>query len=204
MRKRIAIDLNDVVRDYTGQFIACYQKLINPRFEIKDEDIVSFDFSEAFPFSSMNEYYDFKYNDAAFELHGRATVMDNKLRGALLDWTDNVLVNLDVEEDPEVFFFSPFELGTTISATLSFLAAQGIRAREFYFPVNSMTIYDRSDIVITANPNLIENCPDGKTVIKIERPYNKDVESKYSFGGLFDVIRDENETVVKIIEGKSK
>lgn len=202
MQKRIAIDLNDVVRDYSGQFINCYQKLIDPKFEMKDEDITSFDFSECFPFKSKSEYNNFKYTDAAFELHARAEMTDNRLQGVLTDWTDNILTNLDVDEDPEVFFFSPFELGITISATLSFLAAHGVRAREYYFPVNSMTIYDKCDILITANPNLVKNCPEDKTVIMINRPYNKNVETKYLFRNLFEVIKDEDETIIKLIEGK--
>lgn len=202
MKKRIAIDLNDVVRDYSGQFINCYQKLIDPKFEMKDEEITSFDFSECFPFKSKSEYNDFKYTDAAFELHARAEMTDARLQGVLTDWTDNILTNLDVDEDPEVFFFSPFELGITISATLSFLAAHGVRAREYYFPVNSMSIYDKCDILITANPNLVENCPEGKTVIMIDRPYNKNVETKYLFRNLFEAIKDEDETIIKLIEGK--
>lgn len=202
MKKRIAIDLNDVVRDYSGQFINCYQKLIDPKFEMKDEEITSFDFSECFPFNSKTEYNDFKYSDAAFELHARAEMTDNRLQGVLSDWTENILTNLDVDEDPEVFYFSPFELGITIQSTLSFLAAHGIRAREYYFPVNSMSIYDKCDILITANPSLIENCPEDKTVIRIERPYNKDVETKYSFKNLFEAIKDEDELLIKMIENK--
>jgi hypothetical protein len=202
MKKRIAIDLNDVVRDYSGQFINCYQKLIDPKFEMKDEEITSFDFSECFPFNSKTEYNDFKYSDAAFELHARAEMTDNRLQGVLSDWTENILTNLDVDEDPEVFYFSPFELGITIQSTLSFLAAHGVRAREYYFPVNSMSIYDKCDILITANPNLIENCPEDKTVIRIERPYNKDVETKYSFKNLFEAIKDEDELLIKMIENK--
>lgn len=202
MKKRIAIDLNDVVRDYSGQFINCYQKLIDPKFEMKDEEITSFDFSECFPFNSKTEYNDFKYSDAAFELHARAEMTDNRLQGVLSDWTENILTNLDVDEDPEVFYFSPFELGITIQSTLSFLAAHGVRAREYYFPVNSMSIYDKCDILITANPNLIENCPENKTVIRIERPYNKDVETNYSFKNLFEAIKDEDELLIKMIENK--
>lgn len=200
--KRIAIDLNDVVRDYSGQFINCFQKLIDPKFEIKDEELTSFDFSEVFPFKSKNDYNDFKYTDAAFELHARAEMTDNRLQGILADWSENILTNLDVDEDPEIFYFSPFELGPTIQSTLSFLAAHGVRAREYYFPVNSMSIYDKCDILITANPNLIENCPEDKIVIKIERPYNKTIKTKFSFKNLFEAIKDENETIIKLIEDK--
>ena len=35
---KIAIDINDVVRDYTNQFIKCYQKIIDPSFEISEND----------------------------------------------------------------------------------------------------------------------------------------------------------------------
>lgn len=199
---KIAVDINDTIRDYTGQFIYCYQKLINPHFSKKIDDITDFDFEKAFDFKSKSDYQNFKYVDAAFELHARADLKDSKLPGILTDWTDNVLVNLDVDEDPSVMYVSTFELGATIQSTLSFLAARNARVREYYFPVNSMTIFDRCDILITANPKLIKNCPDGKTVIKINTSYNKDVECEYSFDTLIDAIRDENKTIIKLIENR--
>ena len=197
---RIAIDINDVIRNYTGQFINCYRKLVNPKYEGTVEDIEDFNFAEAFDFKGETDYREFKYTDAAFELHARAEVMDNRLYGVLTDWTENVLKSLDVNEDPEVIFFSPFEMGLTIPSTLSFLAAHGIRSREYVFPVDSVRMYDRCDIMITANPNLISRCPEGKKVFKIEAPYNKDVETEYTFPSLYELIKDENETIVKIIE----
>lgn len=199
---KIAIDINDTIRDYTGQFIYCYQKLINPTFSKEIDDITDFDFEKAFGFKSKSDYQNFKYVDAAFELHARADLKDSKLPGILSDWTDNILMNLDVDEDPSVMYVSTFELGVTIQSTLSFLAAHNARVREYYFPVNSMTIFDRCDILITANPNLIKNCPEGKTVIKINTPYNKDVKCEYSFDTLIDAIRDEKETIIKLIENK--
>lgn len=198
---KIAIDINDTIRDYTNQFIYCYQKMVNPGFDKELKDIKSFDFEKVFGFSSKSDYQNFKYVDAAFELHARAELTDERIPGVLSNWTDNVLMNLDVDEDPSVMFVSTFELGPTIQSTLSFLAAHNARVREYYFPVDSMTIYDRCDILITANPNLIKNCPEGKTVVKINTPYNADVECKYSFDSLIGAIKDENETIIKIIEG---
>lgn len=197
---RIGIDINDVIRDYTGQFIKCYKKMIDPKFEKEVSDIESFDFVEEFNFGSESEYQDFKYTDAAFEIHARAEMKDSRLYGALTDWVDNVLKSLDIDEDPEVFYFSPFELGLTIPSTLSFLASHGLRVREYYFPVNSMEMYDKCDIMITANPNLISKCPEGKKVFKINAPYNKDVESEFSFDSLYDVIKDPEEKIIKEIE----
>ena len=108
----------------------------------------------------------------------------------------------DIDDVPNIILFSPFEIGLTIQSTFSFLAARTIRAREIYFPIDSMTIYDRADVVITAQPSLIENCPEGKCVIKINKPYNKEIETKYSFNSLMDVINDKDETLIKIMDHK--
>ena len=71
----------------------------------------------------------------------------------------------------------------------------GSRVREYYFPIDSSTIWDRCDVLITANPNLIQNCPSDKVVIAITKPYNKDIQTKYRFDTLMDVINDKNETI---------
>ena len=42
---KIAIDINDVLRDFTTQFKNYYIKGIDPSFEIEDKDINSFDLS---------------------------------------------------------------------------------------------------------------------------------------------------------------
>ena len=121
---------------------------------------------------------------------------------ALNDYLEKTLKDLD--DVPNVVLFSPFEIGLTIQSTFSFLSAKTIRAREIYFPIDSMTIYDRADVVITAQPSLIENCPEDKTVIKVIKPYNKDIETKYSFKSMLDIINDPDKTLIKIIENKNE
>lgn len=200
MKKRIAIDLNGVIRDYAGRFLNMYSNHIDTECTTEYDDIDSFNMSEVFHFDDPMDYQRFVYEDFAFELFGRADMMSKNLDAIFTDWSQNVLRNLDVDEDPEVMFFSPFEYGLTITSTFAFLSAHTFRVREVYFPVDSMTIYDRSDIVITTNPNLIENCPEGKTVIKINAPYNKDVECELSFDSLMDVMRDPDEKIIKLIE----
>lgn len=199
---KIAIDINDVLRDFTTQFKNYYIKGIDPSFEIEDKDINSFDLSEVFPFKDKNAYHMFRYIDYAFELYGRAEAMDKMLPYRFNDWTQKTLRNLDKENIPEIMLVSPFEIGKSIQSTYSFLSKISSSVREVYFPIDSYTIWDRCDILITANPNLIENVPEGKIVIKINTPYNKSVECKYSFKSLMDVITDENETVIKILTGE--
>ena len=198
----IAIDINDVIRDNMFQFKTIYQKYIDSTFDIELDDITSFNMMDVYPFESENEFNQFKYIDYAFELYGRAETCDKMLAYALNDYLEKTLKDLD--EIPNVVLFSPFEIGLTIQSTLSFLSARTIRAREIYFPIDSMTIYDRADVVITAQPSLIENCPENKTVIKITKPYNKEIETKYSFNSMMDVINDPDKTLIKIIENKSE
>lgn len=199
---RIAIDINDVIRDYTTQFKNYYIKNVDPSFEIEDKDINSFDFFNVFPFKNRNEYNTFRYVDYAFELFGRAEATDKMLPYRFNDWTQKTLRDLDEDKIPEVMIVCPFETGLAIQSTYSFLAKISSRVREVYFPIDSSTIWDRCDILITANPNLIENVPEGKTVIKIETPYNIPAEAKYSFKSLMDVINDPDETVIKILLGE--
>ena len=81
----IAIDINDVIRDFTRQFIKYYQKVIDPSFEIEYDDVNDFEFTNIFPFLDENgnvdihQYYRFKYEDCAFEIFGRADVMERKI-----------------------------------------------------------------------------------------------------------------------------
>jgi len=197
---KIAIDINDVIRDNMSRFMEVYQKYMDPQFEIKLEDIDSFDQMEVYPFEDRDDLAKFKYVDYPYELYGRAQCCDKMLPYVLNDWTEKTLRDLDEENVPEVMFFSPFEMGLSIQSTFAFLSGNTFRVREVYFPIDSMTIYDRADIVVTAQPSLIENCPEGKVVVKVNKPYNKECKAGYSFDSLMDIIADKDETIIKILE----
>lgn len=206
---KIAIDINDVVRDYTNQFIKCYQKIVDPSFEITQEEITDFDFFNVFPFLDSNGnknkdlYYRFKYEDAAYDLFGRAETTEKRLSSEMTLWLQNTLRNFEYDKIPDVLFVSPFEMNLSIQSTLSFLARIGTRVREIYFPTNSLTIWDKCDILITANPNLIENVPKGKIVFKIKTPYNSNTKTKYEYDNLIDIIHDSNNNLEKLIENNA-
>ncbi len=208
----IAIDINDVIRDYTRQFIKYYQKVVDPSFEIEYDDVTDYDFTNIFPFIDNNGetdtglYNQFKYEDCAFELFGRADVMERRLPSEFNLWTQNTLKNFDEEKIPTVMIVSPFEMGLSIQSTLAFLSRIGMRVREYYFPIDSNTIWDKCDVLITANPNLIANKPEGKHVFKINTPYNKNTETltEFTFDSLCDIIHDENNTLINLIENSEK
>lgn len=204
--KRIAIDVNDVLRDYTRQFANMYKKVIDNSFDISYEEINDFNFLNIFPFldedgnADMMLFNKFKYEDCSFEIYGRAEAMDRMLPADFNLWTQNTLRNFDDEKLPEIIIFSPFEMNLSIQSTLSFLARFGVRIREIHFPVDSVKMWDKCDIMITANPNLLNAKPDGKVSIKINAPYNTEAKGDYEFDSMLDVIHDENNTIINLIE----
>lgn len=197
---KIAIDINDVLRDNMGQFKKIYQKHINNLFEIEDNEITSSNMSEVFPFTTDDDYKKFVYIDYPYELFGRAEPVDQMLPYRFNDWLQNTLRDVDVDKVPDVMLVSPMEANLTIQATMAFLAKFPCRVREIYFPIDSSTVWDRCDLLITANPLFLNNVPDGKIAIKINMPYNKDIECKYTFDKMMDVIQDQNDTIINLIE----
>lgn len=201
---KLAIDINDVYRDFSYQFMQCYKRGVDDTCEINEEDITSANLDEVFPFDTRDEYLEFRYRDYAYEIYGRSECVDQYIRTNLNMWVETTLQNLDEEYVPDVMMFSAFEYDTTIQATYAFLAANPLKIRELYMPIDSSDIFSKCDVLITANPELIANAPEGKTVIKIEKPYNAHVQCEYSFKSMNDLINDENETVIGILCGKNK
>lgn len=201
---RIAIDLNDVLRDYTRQFRLQYQKFIDPYFDIEDNEITTLNFNEVFPFESEDAYKRFKYVDNAFEIFGRAEPMEKMLQYKFNDWLQNNMRDFDDDDIPEIILISPFESGLSISSSLLFLSTFGAKVREILFPIDSKSVWNKCDIIITANPIYLEDVPEGKTVIKINAPYNKDFETEYSFNSMMDLINDQDEIIRKLIENNGR
>ena len=197
---KIAIDLNDVIRDYTGQFKKVYIKNIDSMFEIEDENITSSKLFEIFPFESEEDYNKFVYVDYPYELFGRAEPVEQMLPYRFNDWIQNTLRDVDEDKIPEIMFVSPLEANLTIQATMAFLAKLPSRVREIYFPIDSSTVWNKCDMLITANPLFLNNVPEDKIAIKINMPYNKDIECKYSFDKMMDIIEDKEDTIISLIE----
>lgn len=206
---RIAIDINDVLRDYTRQFANMYKKVIDNSFDVSYEEIDDFNFINIFPFYDESGNIDmmlfnkFKYEDCAFEIYGRAEAMDRMLPADFNLWTQNAMRNFDDDKIPEIVLFSPFEMNLSIQSTLSFLARFGIRVREILFPIDSVKMWDKCDIMITANPNLLEAKPENKTSFKVKAPYNNEAKGDYEFDSMLDIIHDEKNTIINLIENNN-
>lgn len=206
----IAIDINEVIRDYLRSFAKQYNKVIDPTFEIEYDDINDFHMPNVFPFvdeegyPNPSAYTSFAYEDCAFEIYSRADVMERVLPAKLNLWINGELRNFDEEKNPEVIIFSPFEMSLSIPSTLGFLARIGLKCRNIEFPTDSLKMWDKADIMITANPNLLEHTPEGKYSFKVNAPYNKSAKGTYEYDSLLDIIEDDNKTLEKIVDGEAK
>lgn len=201
---KIAIDINDVVRDFSNNFVKYFIEGYNHEFDLTDFEFWSNDLSIVFPFKSKQSYYNFIYNDYAFELFGKCGVCTRKLETELNDWTEKILKDIDTDEPIEVIFVSPKEYGLSIGNTYFFLSKIGTKIREVYFPTDSQTVWDKCDILITANPDLLKNKPENKISIKIKFDYNKDVEADYTFKDLSTFLTNEENTIrlINELDGK--
>lgn len=204
---KIAIDLNDVVRDYSNNFVRYYLEGYNREFDLSEFEFWTNDMQALFPFNSKSSYYNFVYTDYAFELYGKCPTATRNLSSELNDFTEKTLKDLDIDEEIELMFVSPFEYGQSIGNTYFFISKLGSKIREVYLPQDSSTIWDRCDVLITANPSLLESKPEGKISIKIKAEYNKESESDYTYKSLSAFISDENnikELINEIAENEDR
>lgn len=196
----IGVDINDTLRDFSGQFEYVYRKFIDPTFELGEEGVWSNDYSEVFPFVTKDEYEQFRYTDCPFELYARADACSKTVNANFNKWTGIDLMDVDKEKVPEIILFSPLEANLTIQATYSYLSANLCRARTMHFPVDSTKMWDKCDIIITANPTILEAKPEGKVSFKILTDYNKETEADYTFDSMDALMDDADKTIIKLIE----
>jgi hypothetical protein len=203
----ICIDINEVLRDYLRAFAKQYNKVVDPYFDIEYDDINDFNLMNVFPFldedgnQNPSAFNSFRFEDSAFEIYSRADVMERDLAANLNLWINGTLRNFDEDKNPTVILFSPLEMNLSIPSTLGFLARIGMRFRNIEFPIDSTKMWDKADIMITANPKLLALTPEGKYSFKVNAPYNKDVKGTFEYDSLVEIIKDENKTIEKIIEG---
>jgi hypothetical protein len=191
---KIAIDLNDVIRDFSNNFVRYYIEGYDRNYDLNGFEFWTNDLSILLPFKSKNSYNNFVYNDYAFELFGKCSTTTRGLETELNTWTEQTLKDLDIDEEVEVIFVSPMEYGLSIGNTYFFISKLGTKVREVFMPIDSIEIWDKCDVLITANPNLLNNKPDSKITIKIKTEYNNDCSSNYSYNSLSDFLKNNKNT----------
>ena len=188
---RVGIELNHVVRNINKQILKYYQKDIDPSLELEDIDEKD-DVFKYVKFDNKGDKNEFIYIDYPYEIFGCAKTMDKELPSQLNNWLSE-LTNYE-EDDVEISFFSLNEEALTIQSTYFFLSKIGTRVRKVIFPKSIEEVWEECDVVITARDEFFEKeIPEGKKVVLINRPFNKDFKDKafLNYDNLSEIITDE-------------
>lgn len=193
---KICITLDDVLRAKTRQIGEIYKKFINNEIDLENLEITTDELWRVLGFNNKAEYNDFLYKDYTFDIFAESPVTEKMLDKNLNLWH----IKLSNEyENTELMLANTDEFNASIGFTYFFLSQIATRVREVYFPTNSVDIWDKCDVLITANPKLLNSKPEGKISIKIANSYNKDCDADYSYDFLSEFINDDK-IIDKLIE----
>lgn len=183
---RIGISINEVLRDFIGQFIYTYKKYVGET-TIKEEDITTLDLLKYFNFSSLDELNKFLYLEAPLEIFGHA----DQLTDGLMNHFNTFLMDVKDDNLHEIELVSK-EANKSIPSTFFFLSKTGCRIENIRFIQDSTKEWDGVDLLITANPDALRNKPNGKISVKIKAPYNQDIRADLELDSILDFIKDES------------
>jgi len=192
---KIGIELNDVVRDFIGQFEYVYNKYYEKDVEITNNSLKSFNLEKYLPFEDGKKgMYDFLYGEGAFEINASAQILEI----GLLNMINMFYLSLE-KTDNEVWIVSR-EYYKSIPATLFFLA-KGCQVPVIKFYKQYENLWDDVDILVTANPKVLNKKPNGKTGICITTNYNQNTKCDYRYKRLSEFLQDK-ETHKKLFDFK--
>jgi hypothetical protein len=208
--KKIGIEVNGVLRDTIGKFKQLYEKHLidqdpdtyvgttykldisgntelieqvdeNFTYEFKS-DVTSLNLMDHFSFRTEDELFSFTYEEYAMEIFGHAPSTET--------FTFNILNDFYYEfrDDHDLIIVSD-EIGKSKPSTLFFLSKFGSLFEKifFYSEATKNGMWDSVDILLTSNPDLLLNIPNGKVVIKYATEYNKHVSSEYEINTLSEL-----------------
>lgn len=184
---RIGIELNGVLRDTLKKIQQEYEKwyIDNPfkeenEFEYKViSDLTSLNISHHLSFKDEDEVYNFLYKEHTMEIFGHAGSVETS---SMMDFND---FYLNMRDEHDILIVSD-EMGKSKPASLFFISKFGclVETVKFYSESTINSLWDTVDILLTANPQLLLNHPEGKVVIKYDTTYNSDIKTKYSISKL--------------------
>jgi hypothetical protein len=184
---RIGIELNGVLRDTLRKIQQEYEKwyIENPfkeetEFEYKViSDLTTLNISEHLAFKDEDDVYNFLYKEHTMEIFGHAGSVETS---SMMDFND---FYLNMRDEHDILVVSD-EMGKSKPASLFFISKFGclVETVKFYSESTINSLWDSVDILLTANPQLLLNHPEGKVVVKYDTTYNSDIKTKYSISKL--------------------
>ena len=195
--KRVAIEIDGVLRDTFAKLEQIYQKFLIDELELVDEDFKfeikkpfdTKDFTNHFVFKNEEEFFTFVYEEFAMEIFGHSPSSE------LTTFIDLKDLQIGHQNEIEWVLISE-QIGKTKPATLFFVSKFGCDVDKVVF-FNKKTIdkiWDEFDILVASSPNLLSNTYK-KPTIKYERTYNSNIDVQYTITNLKEL----ESTLKKII-----
>lgn len=179
----ISVDINEVLRDFIGKLKKTYTKYTDKE---PTEPIDTFNLSQYFIFDDEDETLtNFLYEESSLEIFGHA----DEIIVNTISHLNNL--NSKVKELGHKLEVVGVEMGNSKPSTLFFLSKTGCKVDRIRFVSTPEEMWSESDIIITANPNVLDIKPSNKSAIKVECQYNKNNKCDYSVEKLKDII-DQN------------
>lgn len=184
---RIGIELNGVLRDTLKKIQQEYEKwyIENPfkeesEFDYKViSDLTTLNIIEHLSFKDEDELYNFLYKEHTMEIFGHAGSVENS---SMMDFNE---FYLNMRDEHDILIVSD-EMGKSKPASLFFISKFGclVETVKFYSETTINSMWDSVDVLLTANPQLLLNHPEGKIVIKYDTTYNSDINTEHSISKL--------------------
>jgi len=195
---KIAIEINGVLRDTTKKIEQVYEKfyienILNEKREFQYEkisDITSLKIQNHLKFQDDDELYDFLYTEHCMEIFGHAPSTEYN---SFIDLNE---FYVDHRDNHDIILISD-EIGRSKPATLFFLSKFGCQIEKiiFYNQITLNSVWNEIDLLLTANPDLLLNHPNGKKIIKYNTNYNTEITNIPNINTLKDLknfITDDN------------
>ena len=184
---KIGVELNGVLRDTLKKIQQEYEKwyIENPFKEESDfdykviSDLTTLNIIEHLSFKDEDELYNFLYKEHTMEIFGHAGSVENS---SMMDFNE---FYLNMRDEHDILIVSD-EMGKSKPASLFFISKFGclVETVKFYSKTTINSMWDSVDVLLTANPQLLLNHPEGKIVIKFNTSYNSDINTEHSISKL--------------------
>jgi len=187
---RIGVELNGVLRDTLKKIQQEYEKwyIENPFKEEEGEDgfeyqvisdLTTLDIMSHLKFKNEDELYDFLYKEHTMEIFGHSGSVE------ISSMSDFNEFYLDIRDNHDVLIVSD-EMGKSKPASLFFISKFGclVETIKFYSESTINLMWDSIDVLLTANPILLLQHPEGKTIIKFNTIYNSEINIEHSISSI--------------------
>ena len=215
---KVGISINGVLRDFFGRIENIHTKYFNPEdgqeVQVKDynlekwlwfpkEEIVrkemefnpNFDMKEFLADENSDNHLvevvddeitveDFVYDKCCLEIFGYA---DEIVDGAVQSVNDLEL-HLKMTGKEHKMIITSREAGRSVPSTLFFLSKTGCMIQDIKFTMGTTDCWEFVDIMVTDHPEILNSKPEGKKVIKIEKPFNQEIPADYTVKSVRELV----------------